>query len=62
LLKLSNVATETLDLAPFAVDTNTDSQTVTGIVSGTDLLLKLSNVATETLDLSSLTNNSNNFG
>jgi hypothetical protein len=55
LLKLSNVATETLDLAPFAVDTNTDSQTVTGIVSGTDLLLKLSNVATETLDLSSLT-------
>ena len=38
-----------VDLTSFA---NTDSQTVSGIVSGTDLLLKLSNVATETFDLS----------
>ena len=55
MVKLSNVATETLDLSYFN-NTGTDTQTLTGTVSGTDLLVKLSNVATETLDLSYFNN------
>ena len=54
-LKLTNTASQTINLSAFAVDTNTDTQTISGIVSGTDLMVKLSNVATNTIDLSSLT-------
>jgi len=57
LLKLTNIATQTIDLSPLAIDTNTDSQTISGVMSGTQLLLSLDGTAstvTETIELASL--------
>ena len=59
-LSVSNGNTITLDFSSLASGSNTDSQTITAALVGTDLQLRLENTtSTETVDLSSLSGGTN---